>query len=187
MFYQVMLGNYKEALSNIRGVLKDNGLNLLELRNQALINVLCDNLQGALEDLNTALQLIADSPRKQINLPGFGDLGPCCQGKPYILSLRGYVKGWMGDDVGAKEDNEAALQTQLQLNTRVLMNSQIDYQMVEKMSLYCFGEFVDLSSVRRFNPSDAELHKTYSPAKRMLKLYYNHKYHYCTGPSSSLD
>jgi hypothetical protein len=92
-----MLGDFNGALSNVSDILQENGLNLVDLKNRALLNILCNNLQGALDDMNTTLQLISESPKKQTNVPGYGDFLPRCNAKPCNLRLRGYVKDCIGD------------------------------------------------------------------------------------------
>jgi hypothetical protein len=70
--------------------------------------------------LDVALQLISKSPRRQTFLPGHCDVGPFSFRKSIVLKHRGYVKHLMGDYEGAKEDDDAA--QQLQLDTPVTLS-----------------------------------------------------------------
>ena len=151
IFYQSVLGDFNGALSNVSDILQQNGLNLLDLQNRALLNILCNNLQGALDDLNTALQLISESPRKQTSVPGYGDFVPGCIAKPHFLSFRGYVKDWIGDYTGAKGDYEAAVQSKILLDASVVINDRrVNYQILEKLSYTSIRNLVNLTSLRLF-------------------------------------
>jgi hypothetical protein len=78
MFYQAMLGDYEDGILNITGFLRENGLNLveIEIRHFQTLYVTIYTIQGALDDLNTMLQLKPDSPRRQTNLLGCGEFAP---------------------------------------------------------------------------------------------------------------
>jgi hypothetical protein len=166
-----MVGDYQGALLNISYILEENGLNIIDLRSQAVLKTICGDLQGAMEDWDTALQLVSESPKRQINVPGFGNVGPCCFVKTHLLLGRGYTKMLMGDCAGGREDhNEAAVMSQLLLNAKVLLNSQIDCQLVEKWTFYSPEGFVDLLSADQFKQSDASLQKKYFPAPMLVKL-----------------
>jgi hypothetical protein len=155
-----VLGDYREVLLNISAILKDNGLNVIDLGNRAALNILAENLQEALDDLDTALQLISTSPTRQINFPETRKMVPHFVAKPRLLRMRGYVKTWMGDYAGARADNEAVGQSQIYVDAGIL--PPIDYHMVEKLSFYSVGVFLGLLSMR-YTPLNAELLINNSP------------------------